>query len=127
MSRKTRPPTLKHELSAELSRDAARLNAGCQSRLGVTAKMFRTAKYLFYVITLLFSGYLIQYGGVEPTLAMLFAALLISGPEGLEAWLMANGAPVDDSGSDDVEKLAEDAQGGEGYDINFKEGNGPEQ
>ena len=53
--------------------------------------MFRTAKYVFYMIVLAFAAYLIQYAGVEPFLAMAFAALLITGPEGLEQWLIKTG------------------------------------
>ena len=53
--------------------------------------MFRTAKYVFYMIVLAFAAYLIQYAGVEPFLAMAFAALLITGPEGLEQWLIKSG------------------------------------
>jgi len=53
--------------------------------------MFRTAKYVFYMIVLAFAAYLIQYAMVEPFLAMAFAALLITGPEGLEQWLIKSG------------------------------------
>jgi len=53
--------------------------------------MFRTAKYIFYMAVLVFTGYLIEFAGVEPFLAMLFAALLISGPEGVEAFLVKTG------------------------------------
>lgn len=53
--------------------------------------MFRTAKYLYYIATLCFTGYLIEVASVEPFIAMTFAALLISGPEGLEAWMVRKG------------------------------------
>jgi len=53
--------------------------------------MFRSFKYLYYIATLLVSTYLIQYASVEPTLAMGFAILLISGPEALETWLIRTG------------------------------------
>jgi len=53
--------------------------------------MFRTAKFLFYIATLAFTAYLIELAGVEPILAMSFAALLITGPEGVEALLVRNG------------------------------------
>lgn len=66
------------------------LEAGCQS-VGVTATMFRTAKFVYYIATLATTIWLIQYGGVEPTLSMAFAVLLISGPEGLETWLIHKG------------------------------------
>ena len=74
----------------ELLSEYHSLEAGCQ-RFGVTATMFRTAKYVFYMIVLAFAAYLIQYAGVEPFLAMAFAALLITGPEGLEQWLIKTG------------------------------------
>jgi len=53
--------------------------------------MFRTVKFLFYMAALVFSAYLIEFAGVDPFLAMLFAALLISGPEGVEAFLVKTG------------------------------------
>jgi len=78
-------------LYSELEADARALDVGCQTTIGVTGTMYRTAKYLFYIATLAMTTYLIQYAGVEPTLAMAFAALLITGPEGLEAWLIKIG------------------------------------
>jgi hypothetical protein len=53
--------------------------------------MFRTAKFVFYMVTLVFTGYLIQYAAVDPFVAMVFAALLITGPEGAEAFLVRAG------------------------------------
>lgn len=50
--------------------------------------MFRTVKYVFYIITLAMTVWLIEYGYVDPLLALGFAALLITGPEGLEAYLI---------------------------------------
>jgi len=78
-------------LYSELEADARALDVGCRTQIGVTGTMYRTAKYLFYIATLAMTTYLIQYAGVEPTLAMAFAALLITGPEGLEAWLIKIG------------------------------------
>ena len=54
--------------------------------------MFRTAKFAFYIVALAFSGYLIEFAGVDPFWSMAFAALLITGPEGLETWLLNRGA-----------------------------------
>jgi len=79
-------PTVRDELLSEYRQ----LDAGCR-RYGVTAHMFRTVKYLFYMVVLAFSAYLIQYAAVEPFIAMAFAALLITGPEGLEQWLIKTG------------------------------------
>ena len=53
--------------------------------------MFRTAKYAFYIVTLGFTTYLIEAASVDPLVAMTFAALLISGPEAVEAWLIRIG------------------------------------
>lgn len=78
-------------LSSEVCHDLKALDVGCRSRWGITALMFRTAKYLFYVATLAMTAYLVEYAQVEPLLAMAFAILLISGPEGLEAWLIRTG------------------------------------
>jgi len=50
--------------------------------------MFRSIKFVFYITTLAFTTYLIEIAGVTPILAMGFAALLISGPEGIEALLV---------------------------------------
>jgi len=85
-------PTRREYLIDELETDAKHLDRGCRSRLwGLTGTMFRTAKYLFYIATLATSTYLVEYAGVEPALVMAFAALLITGPEGLEAWLIRVG------------------------------------
>lgn len=59
--------------------------------------MFRTAKHLFHLATLVFAGYLIQVAGVDPFLAMTFAALLITGPEGVEYFLIQAGQLDDDN------------------------------
>ena len=75
----------------ELRTEHARLDAGCRTHWGVSADMFRTAKYIFYMVVLAFSAYLIQYAAVDPFLSMAFAALLITGPEGLEQWLIRTG------------------------------------
>jgi len=72
-------------LSDEHRREAKQLDAACKRHWGVSAWMFRVFKFLFYILTLVFTGYLIQIAEVEPTLAMAFAALLITGPEGVEA------------------------------------------
>lgn len=53
--------------------------------------MFRTAKFVYYIVTLSVTVYLIQYAAVDPMIAMAFAVFLISGPEGLETWLIYQG------------------------------------
>jgi hypothetical protein len=79
------------DLTTELRIDAAQLDDACQRYFGVSGAMFRTAKFVFYIATLLFSAYLIEVASVTPILAMGFAALLITGPEGLEAYLIRQG------------------------------------
>ena len=88
-------------LTRELRTDAAQLDAACRSRWGISGVMFRAVKFLFYIVTLLFSGYLIEVAEVEPFLAMTFAALLITGPEGVEAYLIRQGVINDPSSADD--------------------------
>lgn len=78
-------------LRAELEQDTADLERGCRAQWGVSAVSFRTAKYLFYTATLVLTLYLIDTAEVEPMIAMAFAALLISGPEAIEAWLIKAG------------------------------------
>jgi hypothetical protein len=92
------------DLSDELTREAQCLNNATKHYFGVTASMFRTVKFLFYILTLLFSGYLIEMASVDPFVAMTFAALLITGPEGLEAYLVRQGviaAPSDNQSDDE--------------------------
>lgn len=76
------------------------LDAGCRQH-GVTALMFRTAKFLFYIVTLAVTVYLIESASVEPTLAMAFAIMLISGPEAVETWLIHQGKIVNDGSADE--------------------------
>lgn len=93
-------PRAHDRLRTEIETNAAALDRGCRSQWGVTAVAFRTAKYLFYITTLGMTTYLVEYQGVEPIIAMAFAALLITGPEGLEAWLIHMGKlqePTDDT------------------------------
>jgi len=78
-------------LIKELRRENRQLERGCQT-IGLTAIMFRTFKFVFYIAVLGVTVYLIQYAAVAPTLAMAFAILLISGPEALETWLIHRGA-----------------------------------
>lgn len=79
-------------VEAEIQNHALALDIGCRQALGVTIGMFRTAKFAFYIATLATTVYLIEFAAVEPMIAIAFAVLLISGPEGLEAWLARQGA-----------------------------------
>jgi len=95
-------PTRRDQIICELETDAKHLDRGCRHVYrGLTGTMFRTAKYLFYISTLAMSTYLVEYAGVEPALVMAFAALLITGPEGLEAWLIRVGKMDSRDSSDD--------------------------
>lgn len=75
---------------SRLRRDVSQLDRACRDRYGVSALMFRTAKFVFYISVLVSMAYLVE-SGVDPFLAMTFAALLITGPEGLEMWLVNQG------------------------------------
>lgn len=87
------------QLKDELHANYCNLDAGCR-QYGVTATMFKNGKYLFYICALAFSTYLVEYAAVEPIIVMGFLALVISGPEGLETWLMNQGK-IERNGSDD--------------------------
>lgn len=75
----------------EIRTDAASLDRECRRRYGVGISVFRTAKFLFHIITLLFAVYLIEYTPLTTAVAVGVAVLLISGPEGLEAYLVRQG------------------------------------
>jgi len=87
-------------LTDELRAEREQLDNACRHHLGISATVFRTVKFAFYIITLAFTGYLIEVAGVEPILAMTFAALLITGPEGVEALLVRNGVIEENTGDD---------------------------
>lgn len=76
--------TLRDELHAEYRS----LDNACRARLGISAIMFRTAKFVFYISTLVFTGYLIEIVGVPWTVAVGVAVLFVTGPEGIEAYLV---------------------------------------
>jgi len=50
--------------------------------------MWRTAKFLFYSLAILFTVYLIEMTTVSTLVAIGVAILLINGPEGVETWLV---------------------------------------
>jgi hypothetical protein len=87
-------------LTDELRPEAKQLDDACRRYLGVSGAMFRTVKFVFYIATLVFSGYLIELAGVEPFLAMLFAALLIAGPEAAETMLIERGVIDEKNGQE---------------------------
>ena len=64
-----------------------RLAAACHREFGVDLIMYKIAKQFVYLGTLLLSAYAINEGA-EPFIALLFAAIIISGPEMLEWWLI---------------------------------------
>lgn len=65
------------------------LSEACETQLGVSALMFKTLKNIVHLATLALAAYAID-AGVDPFLALVFAALIISGPEILEWWLINN-------------------------------------
>ena len=84
------------QLQTELRTEYRHLDAGCR-RHGVTVSMFRTAKYLFNITALAFAAYLIEAAALDPIIAAGLAALLITGPEGLELWLVKQGVLAESS------------------------------
>jgi hypothetical protein len=63
--------------------------------------MFKTAKFLYQIAVLLFVVYLIELASFEPMLAVGTAIVLISGPEGVEAWLVRQGILAENRGGDE--------------------------
>lgn len=90
-------------IARELQENRAALDIGARGRLGVSGFMFRTVKWLFYICVIVSMGYLIEFAGVEPLIAMAFAILLISGPEALEEWLMHIGRIRSEDTEDDTQ------------------------
>lgn len=84
----------------ELRHDVRALDNSCRQRWGVNALMFKTVKFIFYIAVLAFSTFLIETTAVSATLVLLFTALLISGPEGVEMLLIRQ-ETIDDPNSDE--------------------------
>jgi hypothetical protein len=63
------------------------LHRACKTQLGVSLRMFKFTKNIVHLGSLILAGYAINEGA-EPFIALLFAALIISGPEILEWWLV---------------------------------------
>ena len=78
----------KRHLSRDLRTDAKQLDAACRHTLGVSATVFRATKFLFHIATLLFAVYLIEATPISTAVAVGVAILLITGPEGLETYLI---------------------------------------
>jgi len=93
-------PGLKQDPALKIRHDARALDNSCRRHWGISAIMFKTVKFIFYIAVLVFSGFLIETTTVSATLVLLFTALLISGPEGVEMLLIRQGV-VDDSDSDE--------------------------
>jgi len=91
--------TFDTDLRREWRRNTQRLDTVCRQRLGISIGMFRTFKFLFYLAVIGFAGYLTEFQGVEPLITMAFTALLISGPEGVEAFLVRQDV-IADSGEE---------------------------
>jgi len=87
---------VKQDLEYRLRRDAQSLDNSCRRRWGVSAIVFKTVKFVFYIAVLAFSAFVIESTTVDAMFVLLFTALLISGPEGVEMLLIRQGA-VDDS------------------------------
>lgn len=76
------------DITSTVQKDAKRLNTACQQRFGVSALMFRAIKFLFYICVLAFTVYLIEFVGINSMIAIAVAVTLISGPEGVELYLI---------------------------------------
>jgi len=81
---------IKSELT-NIQRDASQLDRACKSQWGVSALMFRTVKFAFYIATLVFAGFVLETTATDPFVVLAFVALLITGPEGFETWLVNQG------------------------------------
>ena len=76
------------DITDTVQNDAKRLNMACQQRFGVSGLMFRVIKFLFYICVLAFTVSLIEIVGVNSMIAIAVAVTLISGPEGVELYLI---------------------------------------
>jgi len=87
--------SLLDQVRADLVYYHTTLDAGCRRHsIGghqLTAVMFRAAKFLFQIAVLAFTVWLVEFVGVSWEVAVSLAVLFISGPEGLEAWLVRQG------------------------------------
>jgi len=67
----------------------------CERNLGVGLSVFKALKQTVHLGSLVLAGYAISQGA-EPFTALLFAAIIISGPEMLEWWLLNQDYPQND-------------------------------
>lgn len=91
---------IKRDPARKIRRDARSLDNSTRRRLGVSAIVFKTVKFVFYIAVLMFSAFIIESTPVNATFVLLFTALLISGPEGVEMLLIHQGT-VNDPDSDE--------------------------
>lgn len=76
-------PTLRDELDEEYRS----LDNACR-HYGFTATMFRTAKFVFYTVAILFAVYLIEFTELSTIVAVGVAVFAINGPEAVEMYLV---------------------------------------
>lgn len=91
MSGHTPPERPSESWRTEVRNDAVYLDVACRRRWGVGVTMFRALKYAFYIAVLVFTVYLIEATPVSALVATAVGVLLISGPEGLELYLVREG------------------------------------
>jgi hypothetical protein len=91
MSGHTPRPRATDDWRSDVQNHAYRLDQACREEWGVTITMFRGLKFLFHIVTLVFTVYLIELTTITPTVAVGVAVLLIAGPEGFEAYLVRQG------------------------------------
>jgi len=92
--------SVKQNVSRDLYRDVQSLNRSCRRRWGVNAIVFKTVKFVFYIAVLAFSAFVIESTPANATFVMLFATLLITGPEGVEMLLIRQGVANDPDNDD---------------------------
>ena len=73
----------------DVQRHEACLDYGARQLLGIGGNMYRALDSIYKIATLAVMVYLIEYTAIGSVTAVAFAALLITGAEGLERLLLA--------------------------------------
>lgn len=78
-------------LTTEIREYRSQLDAACQQKWGVSGGVYRTFDRLYNMLVIIFTGYVMEFQGVEPIIAMGFAVILIAGWEGFTEYLLQAG------------------------------------
>ena len=84
-----RKDSVTDRILTDVQRYNAKLESGSREILGVGANVYRALDSIYKIATLATMVYLIEYTAVGSFTALAFAALLITGAEGLERLLIA--------------------------------------